>query len=78
MGVDAREFVRIWQTAACIQEVARKARATVPACRVREKRYRAMGIPLKELEDGRLVYRDELRDFAQSLLPKEEAAENSR
>jgi hypothetical protein len=44
----AREFVRIWQTASSVAEVARKVGRSKNACRVRAFRYREYyGVPLK-------------------------------
>jgi hypothetical protein len=69
----AREFVRIWQTATSVAEVAKKIGRSKNACRVRAHRYREYGdIPLKffpvvEIEP---IDWDELRDYAATLTPE--------
>jgi hypothetical protein len=70
-GVTAREFVRVWQSASSVAEVAKKLNRTKNACRVRAFRYRQMGVPLKEFPwvETDLIDWDELAEYAESLEP---------
>jgi hypothetical protein len=73
--VTAREFVRIWQTASSVAEVAKKVGRSKNACRVRAHRYREYwDVPLKyfpviEVEP---IDWDELGEFARSLMAESE------
>jgi hypothetical protein len=68
MTVTAREFVRIWQTSYGLLEVSRKTRSTKNACRIRARRYRLLGVPLKEQSD--IPDWDELKQYAESFQKK--------
>jgi hypothetical protein len=74
--VEAREFVRVWQSSTSVAEVAAKTRTKKSACRVRANRYRAEGVPLKEFPPVEYVssqeFYDDLRQYAESLLPKDD------
>jgi hypothetical protein len=65
-GTPAREFIRIWQSASSVAEVAKQVNRTKNAVRVRAFRYREMGIPLKEFPavEAELIDWDELAEFA--------------
>lgn len=69
--VPPKEFIRVWQQAESVAEVAQKLRCKKGTCRVRAFRYRKMGVPLKvfppvevELPDW-----DELAEYAEECLP---------
>ena len=73
----AREFVRIWQTAASVAEVARKVGRSKNACRVRAFRYREWwGVPLKDFPpvEVELIDWDELAEYAESLETKQKVS----
>jgi hypothetical protein len=65
----AKDFIRYWQQSSTTAEVARKARCTTNAVRVRACRYRKMGVPLKEFPsiEPELLDWDELAEYAESL-----------
>jgi hypothetical protein len=75
-SVSPREFIRVWQDAGSLAEVAQRVRSKKNACRVRAYRYRRLGIPLKEFPpvvQVELTDWDELAEYAASLLPDDEA-----
>src|SRR5262245_43093980 len=69
--VPPRQFIKIWQEAVSLGEVAAKVRRNKNACRVRAFRYRQLGVPLKEFPPTELEPTDweELGAYAASLLP---------
>lgn len=68
--VPPREFIRIWQSAESVAEVAMKVRRSKNACRVRAFRYRDLGVPLKEFPPVIIEPPDwdELAEYAKSLI----------
>lgn len=74
----AREFVRIWQSANSVAEVAKQVNRTKNAVRVRAFKYRERGIPLKEFPavEIELIDWDELAEFAESLEDEQDEAGN--
>jgi hypothetical protein len=73
MAIPSREFIRVWQGAASLAEVAQKVRRNMNACRVRAYWYRRHGVPLKEFPPVVVEPTDwgELAEYAASLLPEE-------
>jgi hypothetical protein len=51
--VSAEEFVKIWQAAETLEEVAEKCGQTVVSCTSRAIRYRKLGVLLKKFEGAR-------------------------
>ena len=68
--VSPREFIRIWQAAESVAEVAMQVRRSKNACRVRAFRYRELGVPLKEFPPVIIEPPDwdELAEYAKSLV----------
>lgn len=66
-----RKFIKAWQQASCVAEVAIKVRSTKDACRRRACRYRRLGVPLKSMLDvpGEPLDWDELAEYARELAP---------
>ena len=60
-----RQFIKVWQSSSTRREVAKRLGMTAGAVRQREKRYRANGIPLKELES--VESWEWLKEYAQKL-----------
>jgi hypothetical protein len=71
---EAREYVKAWQESSSIAEVAAKTRTKKAACRMRARRYRERGIPLKEFPPPEYMtteeFWDDLTKYAASLLPE--------
>jgi hypothetical protein len=69
---NARTFIRVWQEATSLAEVAKKMRANKDACRIRGYRYRKLGVPLKEFPPVIIEMHNwkELAKYAASLSPK--------
>ena len=74
-SVDAKEFIRIWQTSSSLEEVAGKVHRKKGACRIRAYRYRRLGVALKEHPP--VIYElpdwDELARYAAKLVPEAES-----
>lgn len=68
-GTPAREFVRIWQLANSVAEVAKQVNRTKNAVRVRAFKYRERGIPLKYFPpvEQESIDWDELAEYAESI-----------
>jgi hypothetical protein len=75
-----REFIKAWQEASYVREVARKVGSTQSACSRRAYRYRQMGVPLKNMWDAFVEPTDweELAEYARQFAPPEEHAEDAR
>jgi hypothetical protein len=74
--VPAREFIRIWQGADSLAEVAAKVRRKKSTCRVRAFRYRRLGVPLKVFPwvEPEEINWDELAEYAAELAANESGA----
>ena len=71
-GVNAREFVGIWQSSSSVAEVAKQVQRTKNAVRMRAFRYREMGVPLKQFPVVELVIDwDKLAEYAVSIETKQ-------
>jgi hypothetical protein len=75
--IDAREFVRVWQSSNTVSEVASRTRNTRNAVKVRAYRYRQMGVPLKEFPpvETEKINWSELADLARCLASSEAGAQ---
>jgi hypothetical protein len=67
-----REFVEVWQGSASVAEVAAKLGRRRSAVRLRARRYRQRGIPLKYLPPCEPTDWDELARYAAELVGDEE------
>jgi hypothetical protein len=69
-AVTPHQFVKIWQEASSLGDVAAKIRRNKNACRVRAFRYRKEGVPLKEfpVEEIAVTDWDELARYAAEVL----------
>jgi len=75
-----QEFIKAWQEASYVREVARKVGSTKGACCRRAYRYRQMGVPLKNMWDALVepIDWDELAEYARELAAPEVHTEDDR
>ena len=65
--ITAEEFVRIWQQAGSLDEVAQKVGSSREACYSRARYYRSRSVPLKPLDRRRVFVWPKLIALAESL-----------
>jgi len=73
-----REFIKAWQEAWYVREVARKVGSTKGACSRRAYRYRQMGVRLKFMWDVPAETTDwnELAEYARELAPDDKESDD--
>lgn len=70
--IEAEEFIRVWQGAENVEQVAERTGLYHAVCVTRARSYRARGVPLRELRKGNQRRRDwaALRALAEQLAPR--------
>jgi hypothetical protein len=71
-----RRFIEVWQSSSSRREVAKTLYMSAGAVRQREKRYRANGIPLKEMES--VESWEQLAEYAKELGTKSAKSEDDQ
>lgn len=69
-SIPNEEFVKIWQTAESVSDVAEKTGLKNLSCSVKAFRLRSLGIPLKKFRDIYLFDKDKLQGIAKQYAPK--------